>query len=60
MASTITTKLAKRLKELREEHGLTQEEAALDVKRDGQLDCTLNMKGSHILTKIISKPGLVI
>ncbi len=28
MASTITTKLAKRLKELREKHGLTQEEAA--------------------------------
>lgn len=28
MTSTITTKLAKRLKELREEHGLTQEEAA--------------------------------
>lgn len=28
MNSTITTKLAKRLKELREKHGLTQEEAA--------------------------------
>ncbi len=28
MTSTITTKLAKRLKDLREKHGLTQEEAA--------------------------------
>lgn len=28
MSSTISTKLAKRLKELRNEHGMTQEEAA--------------------------------
>ena len=34
MAVTITTKLAKRLRELREERGLTQEEAARKCKME--------------------------